>query len=272
MNQQSQSPRDSEPITLYLNLMKKALMNLIYDDDEDMLMGVHERDDETGKLRLVQGVEFEPGAKMRGEIWPSKAHTMIGMARLNNLQACVEDVLARQVPGDLIETGVWRGGATVFMRALLKAYGVRDRVVWVADSFEGLPRPDVGRYPQDKYFDFSPYEELAVSLEEVKDNFRRYDLLDDQVRFLPGWFHETLPQAPIEKLAVLRLDGDLYQSTMDVLTHLYPRLSAGGYAIVDDYCAVAACKQATDEYREANEIVDPIVPIDRNAVFWQRTG
>jgi hypothetical protein len=196
---------------------------------------------------------------------------MIGMARLNNLQACVEDVLSKEIPGDFIETGVWRGGATIFMRAILKVYGVKGRLVWVADSFEGLPKPDADQYPQDENFDFSPYQELAVSLEEVKANFRRYNLLDDQVRFLSGWFRDTLPQAPIGKLAILRLDGDLYQSTMDALTHLYPKLSVGGYVIVDDYYGVPTCGQATDEYRKAEGIVDRIIPIDRNSAYWRRS-
>jgi hypothetical protein len=262
---------DPNPIALYLDLMKLTLMNLIYDDDKDMLMAAHDWDAETGKLRLADGVDFEPGAKLRGEIWPSKAHTMIGLARLNNLQTCVEAVLSKEIPGDFIETGVWRGGATIFMRAILKVHGAKDRLVWVADSFEGLPKPDAEHYPQDESFDFSPYQELAVSLEEVKANFRRYNLLDDQVRFLPGWFRDTLPQAPIERLAVLRLDGDLYQSTMEALTHLYPKLSVGGYVIVDDYYAVPACRQATDGYRKADGIVDRIIPIDRNSAYWQRT-
>ena len=268
MNRQSSDPN---PAALYLDLMKLTLMNLVYDDDKDMLMAAHDWDGETGKLHLVDGVDFEPGAKLRGEIWPSKAHTMIGMARLNNLQACVEDVLSKEIPGDFIETGVWRGGATIFMRAILKVYGVKDRLVWVADSFEGLPKPDAEHYPQDENFDFSPYQELAVSLEEVRANFRRYNLLDDQVGFLPGWFRDTLPQAPVERLAVLRLDGDLYQSTMEALTHLHPKLSVGGYVIVDDYYAVPACRQATDEYRRAEGIVDRLIPIDRNSAYWRRS-
>jgi len=83
------------------------------------------------------------------------------------------------------------------------------------------------------------------------ENFRKYDLLDRQVRFLKGWFSETLPGCPIERLAVLRLDGDMYESTMDALKHFYPKLSAGGYLIVDDYGAAPACKTAIHEFRGA---------------------
>ena len=131
------------------------------------------------------------------------------------------------VPGDLIETGVWRGGATILMRAILKARGVTDRVVWVADSFAGLPAPNAARYPLDAGINLHRFPQLAVTLERVQDNFRRYGLLDDQVRFLKGWFRDTLPAAPIERLAVLRLDGDLYESTIQALESLYDKLSAG---------------------------------------------
>jgi len=195
---------------------------------------------------------------------------MIGLKRLDNLEFCIEQVVTNGVVGDLIETGVWRGGAAIFMRAVLKAYGVTDRYVWVADSFEGLPPPDMGKYPHDAGDSLHDARELAVSLEEVEANFERYGLLDDQVRFLKGWFRDTLPAAPIERLAVLRLDGDMYQSTTDALVNLYPKLSEGGYVIVDDYGAIAACRQAVNDYRSANAITEEIHDIDWTGIFWQK--
>lgn len=226
---------------LYLDLMKNSLKHTIYDEPQ-----------------------------LEGGIWPSTAHTMIGFQSLDNLQFCVEDVLANDVPGDFIETGVWRGGASILMRAALKAHGVENRTVWVADSFEGLPPPNPEKYPHDAGDKAYTATELAISLEEVQSNFQRYGLLDDQVRFLKGWFSDTLPDAPIEKLAVARLDGDMYESTMDALTNLYPKLSVGGYLIVDDYGAVPACRQAVHDYREANDIDEEIHSIDQTGVFWQR--
>ncbi len=106
----------------------------------------------------------------------------------------------------------------------------------------------------------------------MQDNFRRYGLLDDQVRFLKGWFRDTLPDAPIERLAVLRLDGDLYESTIQALECLYDRLSAGGYVIVDDYGNVAGCRQAVHDFRAQRGINDPIRPIDWAGVYWRRSG
>jgi O-methyltransferase len=174
------------------------------------------------------------------------------------------------VPGDLIETGVWRGGSTILMRAVLEAYGVRDRRVWVADSFAGLPPPSPEKYPADLGDTFHTYPELAVSLEKVQANFAKYGLLDGQVRFLEGWFKDTLPGAPIERLAVARLDGDMYESTMDALVALYPRLSIGGYLVVDDFGAVPACRKAVEDYRAEHGIDEPIEAVDWTGVFWRR--
>lgn len=225
----------------YLELVKRSLMDSIYGD-----------------------------AEVRGR-FPPRAHTMIGFERLDNLQFCVESVLEDGVPGDLIETGVWRGGATILMREILRAYDVRDRRVWVADSFRGLPPPDE-KYPQDEGDDLHTFDEFVVSLEQVKANFERYGPPEDQVRFLKGWFRDTLPDAPVERLAVIRLDGDMYESTMDALVNLYPKLSEGGYLIVDDYGNFSACRQAVHEYREEHGITEEIVPVDWSAVYWRRAG
>ena len=225
----------------------------------------------SGRYALVERASFKPEAREEGHDWPAEAETMIGLRRLRNLRDCVTDVLRRGVPGDLIETGVWRGGATIFMRAVLKAYGDRSRIVWAADSFEGLPKADPARYPVDTGDRHWRYRQLGVSLDEVKANFSKYGLLDDQVRFLVGWFRDTLPNAPIERLAVMRLDGDMYESTMDALTNLYPKLSVGGYVIIDDY-ALASCQSAVEDFRKKHGISEPIRPIDWIGAFWQRTA
>ncbi len=196
------------------------------------------------------------------------AETMIGTRQLDNLQFCITDVLRRQVPGDLLEAGVWRGGASIFMRAVLKAQGDRTRCVWLADSFAGLP-------PVNQATE-TAYEwkagDMAVSLEQVRENFARYGLLDDQVKFLKGFFADTLPQAKIGPLAILRVDADLFESTNDVLAQLYPKLSAGGYAIFDDYQNLPDCRKAIDQYREQHGITEEIQPIDRRAVYWRKGG
>ena len=173
-------------------------------------------------LSIVSNTHFDPKSRVEGRDWPAEAETMIGLYRLNNLQHCIESVLLENVPGDLLEAGVWRGGASIFARAVLRVYGVSNRKVWLADSFQGVPKPDVRRYDKDRGDMLWTAPELAVSLETVQENFRRYGLLDQQVAFLPGWFRDTLLATPIGQLAVLRLDGDLYESTMIALRSLYP--------------------------------------------------
>jgi len=196
-------------------------------------------------------------------------HTMIGRKRLDNLEHCLDVIRMDRISGDLIETGVLRGGATVFMRGYLVAHGMDDRVVWVADSFAGLPKPTL---PEDYGYDFSAEQVpvLAVSLEEVQDVFRRYGLLDARVKFLKGWFRDTLPAAPIDRLALLRLDGDLYESTMDALSALYEKLELGGYLIVDDYGDFEPCRRAVEDYRARHGVTEPINRIDWAGVYWRK--
>lgn len=209
-------------------------------------------------------------ARENGTDWPECADTMIGLKRLNNLQQCVTDVIKNKIPGDFIETGVWRGGSTIFMRSILKAYGITDRTVWVADSFEGLPKPNATEYAADANDTHHLKDQLRISVEQVKANFAKYGLLDNQVQFLKGWFKDTLHVAPISKLAILRLDGDMYESTMDGFKALYHKLTPGGYCIVDDYGAVEGCKLATHDFRKQHRIDEPITQIDWTGVFWQK--
>ncbi|MCX5791487.1 MAG: TylF/MycF family methyltransferase [Elusimicrobia bacterium] len=277
------STSDERCAGLYLDLLKRCLANTIYCEYErvellpwhgsvkrslfEMLVAPLLRKSGAG---IANPYDHSESSRIAGKDWPLMAHTMIGLKRLDNLQYCVEQVISNGIPGDLIETGVWRGGATILMRAVLKAYAVTDRKVFVADSFAGLPEPDAAKYPQDKGVALHKHKNLSVSLEQVKRNFGKYGLLDEQVCFLEGWFKETLPAAPIEKLAVLRLDGDLYESTLDALKNLYHKLSAGGFLIIDDYGALDSCKAAVHDFRKERAIREEIVPIDWAGVYWQK--
>lgn len=240
---------------LYLDMVQRCVINLIYEDPNQDHWSPH---------------RFSRELRELGRDWPLQAHSMIGNRRMENLRQIAELVIEEGIPGDLMETGVWRGGACIMMRAVLQAYGVEDRVVWAADSFCGLPEPnpEIAADAGDKHHTFA---ELAVSLEKVKSNFNKYGLLDEQVRFLQGWFSETLRQAPIERLALLRLDGDMYESTMDVLKYLYDKVSEGGFIIVDDFGAVQGCQTAILEFRAKRQITDPIHPIDGCGVFWRKS-
>jgi O-methyltransferase len=277
------SEKARTPEDLYLDLLKKCLTRYVFGESYRALVPAKGSTKQilfepvrkwlAGKrLELVRHVGFDPHLRAEGVDWPLEAETMIGLRRLQTLQDCIIDVLQKKVPGDLVETGVWRGGATIFMRGVLKAYGDEQRMVWVADSFEGLPKPTPDLYPADagdKFYLASSV--LAVSLEEVKANFARYGLLDDQVRFLKGWFKDTLPTAPIDRLAVLRLDGDMYESTIIALRSLYRKLSVGGYVLIDDYePSLPGCVEAVHDFRSEEGITEEMRPTGYSGVFWQR--
>ncbi|MEX2205032.1 MAG: TylF/MycF/NovP-related O-methyltransferase [Myxococcota bacterium] len=267
---------------LYLDLMKKCLTRSIFPERwrpyrpkpkrrlRGALVAALQRVLAHEDLELVRRARVDPAARASGAYRHPDCETMLGLQRLGNLERCVIDVLRWKVPGDLIETGVWRGGAVIFMRAILAAYGASDRTVWVADSFRGLPPPDPAKYPADLGDLHYTKQQLAIPIEEVKRNFERYGLLDDQVRFLAGWFSDTLPTAPIDRLAIVRLDGDMYSSTIDALRPLYPRLSPGGYLIVDDF-GLAGCRAAVEDYRREHGISEKIIAIDSSAAYWQKS-
>ena len=305
---------EHDPRQLYIDLLMRAVSNILYEDKPYWFL-------EDGDKKVI-GKGFRLDKRVEGEDFPSMSHTMIGIKRLRNLHYCIEQVIENNVPGDIIETGVFCGGASIFANGVLRAHNVTDRKVYACDTFAPPLKPpsplvttfalpivkalaaiDHPRwrrmcYPvlmkitgQDKRFplskdmgdDFvsliawalrhadSMMPEKKASLEHVKSNFARYGLLDENVVFLQGFFSETLPDAPIETLSVIRLDGDVYDSTMQAIEMLYPKLSPGGFCIVDDYLAFAECQQAISDYREQHNITDEIVEIDNIAAYWVKS-
>ncbi|HTQ08054.1 MAG TPA: TylF/MycF/NovP-related O-methyltransferase [Polyangiaceae bacterium] len=248
----------TDAVHLYLNLLKRVLTGTLEAREPDV-------DDWRFPTQFLDHY-------IRGT-----AYTMVPVVRLDNIERCMNDVVAEGVPGDFIETGVWRGGTTIFMRAFLAARGIKDRKVWAADSFQGLPEPDAEKFPNEARAHASKamageFKHLAASRPDVEQNFARFGLLDDQVRFLEGWFKDTLPSAPVDRLAIMRLDGDYYESTMDALTNLYDKLSPGGYVVVDDYGENewTYCAKAVDEFRRARGITAELVRVDSKCYFWRR--
>ncbi|HUA52069.1 MAG TPA: TylF/MycF/NovP-related O-methyltransferase [Candidatus Sulfotelmatobacter sp.] len=289
-------PGEADLRARFVSLLKKSLLNDLHVENDAVLLAMLEAS-VTGapidlnrlvKLRRSGSFETIERAKAEGDVivfsrpqadrtWQPVDlrelnhlwHVMMGRKRLDNLERCIESVLADGIPGDLIETGVWRGGGTIFMRGMLAAHGVTDRAVWVADSFAGFPPPSL---PEDAGTDFSvARRDEAVSLDEVQALFERYGLLDAQVHFLKGWFRDTLPSAPIERLAVLRLDGDLYESTMDALNPLYDKISPGGYVIVDDYFSCPPCAHAVRDFRRQRGVTDEMLVIDGHSLYWRKS-
>lgn len=272
---------------LYLNIVKRSLTGALTEDNDSVLGGVRWQGNPSLPKRLASGfaaiaakfdVEiaikkpYDEHHRTLGLDWPSRAESMIGLARMTNIEECVATIVAEDVPGDLIETGVWRGGASIFMKANLEAWGDEKRTVWVADSFEGLPPPDPTRYPADAGDRNHELGGLAVGPRTVQRNFERYGLMDDRVQFLVGWFKDTLPTAPVESLAMMRLDGDMYESTIQALDSLYSKLSPGGFCIIDDYGSHSSqAGQAVRDFRRAHSIDEEIVDIDGSGAFWRRS-
>ena len=246
---------------LYLRLLAKSLTATLHDDEPD-----HDSEN-VGHFVVKFARHYMTGS----------AITMLPRLRLQNIRSCVEAVLEEGIPGDVIEAGVWRGGGSIYMRGCLEALGGSDRRSWVADSFEGLPQPDPANTKEATFYHSEMmqgvYRKMSAGYDEVKDNFEAYDLLSERVNFLKGWFSETLPSAPIDQLAIMRLDGDYYSSTMDCLNSLYMKLSPGGFAIIDDYGEElwTDCRKAVDEFRDANRITNPIFSVDSKCAYWRKS-
>jgi len=241
---------------MYLDLLKKSILDLIYGP----IVAGNARN--VGKIATPEQISD-------GSFWPMLATSMIGQQRMDNIQECFEDVIKNNIEGDVIETGVWRGGASIFMAGINKFYN-QNRKVYVADSFEGLPQPDATKYPKDAGDEHHKIQYLAVSLEQVKRNFAKYDLLDDNVIFIKGFFEDSLKKVNFDKLAILRLDGDMYSSTIQVLDELYDKLVPGGYIIIDDYGVHIPCKTAVSDFRQKHNITTEIKMIDKYGAYWKK--
>ncbi len=261
MNEEQAKPAFSADVCAcrYMRLLKRCLTRDLFPDQRY----------EFGTS--AHPMPYSKELRQDGRDWPTEADTMVGMKRLDNLHECCWTAVRESVPGDFVETGIWRGGCGILMRAILDVLKDRQRKVWLFDSFEGLPKPDPESFPQDKDDHHWTYSFcLAVSLKQVRDNFEKYELLDERTQFVKGWFRDTIPHSEVKNISVLRLDGDMYESTWLVLTHLYPKVSPGGFIIVDDYGAIPSCKAAVDDFRAQQSILSPITEVDWTGIFWRK--
>lgn len=266
----------------YLSLLKRALGNLLYPELELQIGHLERGADGLSGLELQrfqrdiaerQAEDFVRlmAGKRQGTGPLRFAHTMIGLFRLSNIERCAERIIAENIPGDFLEAGVCKGGAAIFMRGLQVAHGASERKTFVVDSFEGVPPSDLARdsdYGLDLEEARLPW--LACSEQNVRDHFSRYDLLDSNVEFVKGWLSDSLPGAPIGPLALLRIDVDLYSSTLDCLDLLYDKVVEGGFVIVDDYGFLQCCRDAVDEFRARRGVSEPIRWIDGSGIYWRK--
>lgn len=266
----------------YFDLLAKTLIGSIYPESANRLIeavsskGIRNRFRNTvigfvGRFgyKVYRNFSYDPVARDSGEDWPSIAYSMIGAKRMHNLHTLSQKIIDDGIKGDFIECGVWRGGAAIMMQAVLNANNATDtRSLWLADSFEGLPAPTA---TADDGYDVSGYDYLSVGEKVVLENFERFGLLKANVKPIRGWFENTLPVAPIEKIALLRADADLYSSTIDIFDNLYHKVVPGGFIIVDDYGNWEPCRKAVTDFRTKHGITEEIIEIDRCGIYWRVT-
>lgn len=254
-------PEAEELRRAYLDLLKLALCDLV----GTATTSVGELPDGGVAARELRGDERR--LRSAGMDWPLHGLTMVGLGRLDDLQACVESVVADGIEGDVIEAGAWRGGASLLMRATLDTLG-DDRTVWVADSFQGFPQPDSADSEAHR---LSAIDFLVAPSEEVSDSFRRLGC-DRGVELVEGFFENTLAGLAGRRWALVRLDADTYEPTRLALETLYAGLSVGGYLVIDDYGAFQGCRQAVDQFRAENGITEPIERIGFAGARWRRVS
>lgn len=209
-----------------------------------------------------------------------RRYTMTSSKRCRELWKQTCNVLREDVPGCFVECGVWRGGSAAIMALAARHLGQR-RELHLFDSFEGLPEPTAADGQAAITYsggrsggELKTIDLCKAGVDEVqKFLFDRLQLERSAIRFHVGWFQNTVPSvAPnIGPIALLRLDGDWYDSTRICLENLYPHLSPGGIVILDDYLMWEGCKKATDEFRARCGITAPIKSIDGGAAYWERS-
>lgn len=278
-------PASTRAMRAYLDMLRGFLLGDVYGRAEkSMLLD--------GSLRYV---EYNATLRSIGMDMSYLGTTMVGKRRLQVLEDLIIDVVDRAVPGDFLETGVWRGGCSAYAIAVLRAYAYAvalqstssqgtpprptlrtdyNRRVYFCDSFAGLPPGDATVHKNDVGWDKLTY--VSASVEETARYLQEYNLMDPRIVFVKGFFNESM--RPLQqqvlipekrRIAILRLDGDMYQSTVDVLYHLYELVVVGGYVIVDDWEGFPA-KDACEDFFRVHQIHAIIHPIDVTSVYFQK--
>jgi O-methyltransferase len=186
--------------------------------------------------------------------------TMTGADKVYALIQAVRYVTRHQIPGDVVECGVWRGGSMQAAARTLLSVGDTTRELYLFDTFEGMPPPgerDIRR-SDDRSAEELMAEEArerslvwaVATLEDVQDGFAQIPYPSERIHFVKGRVEETIPSEAPERISILRLDTDWYDSTRHELEHLYPRLSPGGVLLLDDYGYWEGAREAVDEFLE----------------------
>jgi len=184
-------------------------------------------------------------------------YTMTSIERLYAVHQAVGYVVANDIPGDLVECGVWRGGASMMAALTLRSLGVEDRRMYLYDTFAGMTEPEavdasyLGESARETWRrnERDGYNAWCYgSLDDVRENMGRTGYPTERIEYVEGPVEATIPATVPERIAILRLDTDWYSSTRHELEHLYPRLVEGGVLIIDDYGYWVGARKAVDEY------------------------
>ena len=257
----------------YINLLKLTISGVAYAEYDRAVATAPNLmwDPSKGVLGLTGSNEaFNAHQRHHGLDWPLIGLSMAGQVRLDNVEYMIKMIINEKVPGDFIECGVWRGGSSILARGILDIMGETHRTVFVIDSFQGLPQAVTAK-------DGTGWDKLnyvSVSLEAVRNNFRNFGLLQENVKFVQGFFVDSLPKARglFNDLSIIRADGDMYSSTMDILFNLYGRLSIGGFVMFDDAPTIRECQSALDDFRSWHGITEPMTLVDPGypGVYWRK--
>src|SRR6267378_4047391 len=187
-----------------------------------------------------------------------RPYTMTSPERAYALIQAVRYVVSANVPGSIVECGVWQGGSMMAVAYALQALNRSDRDLYLFDTFEGMARPtdsDVAYTGAQALSEFEikktgkdSSEWCRASVEDVRSNLLRTGYDKERLKFIKGKVEDTIPNSAPNEISILRLDTDWYQSTRHELIHLYPRLAKGGVLIIDDYGYWQGCRKAVDEY------------------------
>lgn len=183
-----------------------------------------------------------------------RPYTMTSIERMYALHNAVKYVLANDIKGDFVECGVWRGGCIMWIAYMLSNRGIKDRKLFLYDTFEGMTKPaetDIDPKGESAQAIFNKLRKVGwclADLNDVQNNMQATKYPTENIVYVKGKVEETLPAKMPGMISLLRLDTDWYESTLHELTHLYPILSKNGVLIIDDYGHWEGCRKAVDEY------------------------
>lgn len=265
----------------YIELLKGALLDEHYLENEirlRYLVRCVETGDAAEPDRVRDPIRAQPDAykqllrrRRAGLSWLGEGsigflpYASLGRTRLDHLERCLDVIRAESVPGDLVECNTGRGGSAIFLRGYLAAHELPERTVWISDEFRATPAPAREAARVDESM-----TDLQGDLNLVRDAFERFDLLDGRVRFLQGSIGATLPGAALENVALLRLGAGIGADADAALEDVYPKLSLGGFVVVDDNTD-PACARAVTTFRERHGISAPVEAVDWSAIAWRKT-